>query len=365
MKYSSQKPLLSKYQNYIKLLKKIDDKRFYSNFGPLYFKLKKKLEKKLRLKKFSITFTSNGHSAIQACCNLIAHNNKKELIIIPSFSFASNPLSILSSGLKPYFVDIDPHSLEMDYKDADQVIRKNRKNIAAIMICSPFGYPINLDKTINFFSKYKVPIIFDFADAIINTTNFKEKKNLFYTFSFHPTKNIASNESGMIIAEKKKEEVLKSIINFGFYGKNRRIAFRGFNGKFSEYDAAILEANLRDFNKRRKKITEISRYLVSKLNNKSLIVQKNYGLNWFSMKMVLIHKTKNFEEIFKKLKRKNIEIFKPWSLESMHNYKPFKNFKKTKLKNTLKISKKIFCIPVYIDMKKKDLDYLINQLNKI
>ena len=96
MKYSSQKPLLSKYNNFIKLFKKIDNNRFYSNFGPLYFKLKKKLEKKLKLKKFSITFTSNGHSAVQACCNLIAHNNKKELIILPSFSFASNPLSILS-----------------------------------------------------------------------------------------------------------------------------------------------------------------------------------------------------------------------------------------------------------------------------
>ena len=365
MKYSSQKPLLSKYNNFIKLFKKIDNNRFYSNFGPLYFKLKKKLEKKLKLKKFSITFTSNGHSAVQACCNLIAHNNKKELIILPSFSFASNPLSILSSGLKPYFVDIDSHSLEMDYKDADQVIGKHKKNIAAIMICSPFGYPINLDKTINFFSKYNIPIVFDFADAIINTPSFKEKKNLFYTFSFHPTKNIASNESGMIIAEKKKEELLKSIINFGFYGKNRKIIFRGFNGKFSEYDAAILDANLKDFSERRKKITKISRYLVSKLNNKSLIVQKNYGLNWFSMKMVLRHKTKNFEEIFKKLKRKNIDIFKPWSLESMHDYKLFKNFKKTKLKNTYKISKKIFCIPVYIDMKKNDLDYLINQLNKI
>lgn len=365
MKYFPQKPLLAKYQNFIKLFKKIDNNRFYSNFGPLYFELKKKLEKKLKLKNYSITFTSNGHSAIQACCNLIAHNNKKELIILPSFSFASNPLSIISSGLKPYFVDIDPDSLEMDYKDADQIVRKYKNKIAAIMICSPFGYPVNLEKTINFFSKYNIPIIFDFADAIINTFNFKEKKNLFYTFSFHPTKNIPSNESGMIIADKKKEEVLKSIINFGFYGKRRDIAYRGFNGKFTEYDAAILEANLRGFNKRRKKIIKISKYLISKLNNKSLIIQKNYGLNWFSLKMVLRHKSENFEEVCKKLKRKNIEIFKPWTLNNMHEYKPFKNFKKTKLKNTLQISKKIFCIPIYIDMKENHLDYLISQLNKI
>ena len=366
MKFLPQRPLLSKYKNFISQFRIIDKNRYYTNFGPLYFKLKKKIEDKFKLKKFSVIFTSSGHTAVQACCNLIAHNNKKKIVIVPSFSFASNPLSIVSSGLKPFFVDIDKDTLEMDYNDANMVIEKNRKNIAAIMICSPFGYPIDINKSSKFFSKFKIPIIYDFADSIINTSYINEKKkDFFYTFSFHPTKNIAANESGMVMASKKNEKIIKSIINFGSYGKNKEIIFQGLNGKFSEYDAAILNANLVDFKIKKKKIEKISKYLFSKISNKSLIIQKNYGVSWFGLKLILRHKTKNYETISKILDKKGIKIFKPWNTKCMHEYKIFKQFKKTRLQNTKNISKKIFSTPVYVDMKKKQLDFIISQLNKI
>ncbi len=366
MNLQPQKPLLSKHINFSSQLKIIDRNRFYSNFGPLYNKLKKKIEHKLKIKKCSVILTSSGHTALQACCNLIAHHNKKKIVIVPSFSFASNPQTIISSGLKPFFVDIKKDTLEMDYDDASQVILKNKKNIAAIMICSPFGYPIDIKTTHNFFSKFKIPIIYDLADAIMNISHIDEKKiNSFFTFSFHPTKNIAANESGMIVATKTNADKLKSIINFGFYGKHREIFFKGFNGKFSEYDSAILNANLNDFKSKKKKITKISKYIVSRIKNKSIIFQKNYGIKWFGLKMILRHKIKNFKTISKILNQKGIQIYKPWTERPMHEYKIFRSYKKTKLKNTKEITSKIFAVPIYVDMKKKHLDFIINQLNQL
>lgn len=47
----------------------------------------------------------------------------------------------------------------------------------------------------------------------------------------------------------------------------------------------------------------------------------------------------------------------------MHNYKIFNSYNKTKLKNTKSEFKKIFAVPIYIDMKKKELDYIIKSLN--
>ena len=81
MKVIYQRPLLASYKKFKKNLIIVDKNRYYSNYGPLYFKLKKKIEKKLKLKKFSISLASSGHSALQACCNLIAHNNKKNLCL--------------------------------------------------------------------------------------------------------------------------------------------------------------------------------------------------------------------------------------------------------------------------------------------
>jgi len=57
-KYLFQQPLLAKTSKLIHYLKKIDKNRYYSNFGPLYYKCKFKLEKYLNIKKNNIILTS-------------------------------------------------------------------------------------------------------------------------------------------------------------------------------------------------------------------------------------------------------------------------------------------------------------------
>ena len=52
MKFLSQRPLLARYAKYKKNLIIVDKNRYYSNYGPLYFKLKKKLKRNLNLKIF-------------------------------------------------------------------------------------------------------------------------------------------------------------------------------------------------------------------------------------------------------------------------------------------------------------------------
>jgi dTDP-4-amino-4,6-dideoxygalactose transaminase len=365
MIFLPQKPLLAKYASLKRNLSIIDNNRFYSNYGPLYYKLKKKIEKKFRLKKFSVSLTSSGHSAIQACCNLIAHKNKKKFVLVPSYSFASDPQAIIQSGLKPFFVDINLNNYEMDYEDVKKILNQNSSKFAAILICSPFGYPVNMEKVYKIFFKYKIPIIYDAADAIINTDKIIERNNLFYTFSFHPTKNLPGNESGMIISSKIKEESLKSILNFGIDYQKRDINFLGFNGKFSEYDAAILDANLNKFQDRVSRIKKISKYITKKIINKNLIIQENYGSSWFGLKLILRHKTKSYNKILNIFNSKKISIYKPWNEKSMDRYNIFYKYQKTKLKNTKKYVNKIFGVPVYIDMKKSELDYIIKVLNNL
>lgn len=59
-----QKPLLAKSNRLLHYLKKIDNNRYYSNFGPLYKECKKKFKKHLGLVKNTIIFTSNGYSSL-------------------------------------------------------------------------------------------------------------------------------------------------------------------------------------------------------------------------------------------------------------------------------------------------------------
>ena len=65
------KPLLSSSKNFNYFLRQIDKNRYYSNFGPLYYQCKFKLEKYLNLSRNNIILTSSGHISLLACCCLI------------------------------------------------------------------------------------------------------------------------------------------------------------------------------------------------------------------------------------------------------------------------------------------------------
>ena len=363
------KPLLSSSKNFKYFLRQIDKNRYYSNFGPLYYKCKFKLEKYLNLKKNNIILTSSGHDSLLACCYLIKKKNPvKKYILVPSYSFQSGPLSILQAGFEPIFVDINISNLCLDEKQISLAFKKYEKSIAAIMFVSPFGYPIDINYLNNIQKKFKVSVIYDAADTFANfDKKTLDNSKVFITCSFHPTKTLPSNESGMIIMKKKYLDSFNSIINFGMNGlKSKETINFGFNGKFSEYDAAILMANFNNIYKIKKVLKIKINYIIDKLvNNKFITFQYLFGKKWLSLKFLIITKKEiNFKSIYEKFKSKyKIHIYKPWSYFPMHKHFFFSRFKKLSLKNTNFIEKRTFCLPFSIDYKKKDLDRLISLIN--
>jgi dTDP-4-amino-4,6-dideoxygalactose transaminase len=364
-KILSHQPLLSNSKNLMHYLKKIDKKRYYSNFGPLYNECKLRLEKYLNLKKNNIIITSSGHTSLLACCYLIKKKNpKKKYILVPSYSFHSNPQAILQSGFEPIFMDINIENLCLDDSQISFAFKKYR-SIAAIMFVSPFGYPIDIDYLNKIQKRFRVTIIYDAADTFANFDKKKiDNSKIFITCSFHPTKTLPANESGIIIAQKKYSKLLNSIINFGYSDSNIKETKRlGFNGKFSEYDAAILMANLDDIYNIKKKLFKNISYLINRLeSNKFIKFQHSFGKTWLSLKLLIISNMEvNFKIIHRKFKDLyRINIYRPWSKFPMHKQFFFSRFKKLSLKNTNFIEKRIFCLPFSIDYKKKDLDRLIN-----
>ena len=143
------RPLLSKYKELTNLFKQIDKNRWYSNYGPLYRKTQKKVEKYFNLNNNCVILTSSGHSSLIACCNILNKYTKKKYIIVPSYSFYSNPQSIIQAGFEPLFVDINLEDFSIDIKKLEILISKFKNKIAAIMFVSPFGCPTDIQKLNN------------------------------------------------------------------------------------------------------------------------------------------------------------------------------------------------------------------------
>jgi len=357
------RPLLSKYKELSYLLKKIDKNRWYSNYGPLYRVLQKKIERYFDLKKNKVIFTSSGHSSLLACCKLLKDITIKKYIIVPSFSFYSNPQTIIEGGFEPLFVDINLKDFSINKEELEYLLKKYRGKIAAIMFVSPFGFPIEI-KTLNEIQKKnKILLIYDAADTFINLPRKLDYSKIFITCSFHPTKSLPANESGLIIAPKKYSKKLENILNFGFKKKNRNIYLNGFNGKFSEYDAAILMANFKRIEVIKRELKKKNLYISKKLSKiNRLYFNIEMGKKWITSKIFLLSKTKNYNMLEKSLNKKGIKIFKPWAQRPMHRENFFKKYKKSSMINTEIVNKYSFAIPFYIDQSLKKTDLIIKKV---
>ena len=137
---------------------------------------------------------------------------------MPSFSFYSNPQTIIEGGFKPLFVDINLKDFSINKEELKYLIKKYLGKIAAIMFVSPFNFPIEI-KTLNEIQKNKIVLVYDAADTFINFQRKLDYSKILITCSFHLTKSLSANESGLIISPKKYYKKLENILNFGFKKK--------------------------------------------------------------------------------------------------------------------------------------------------
>ena len=321
---------LAKNKELLKYLKEVEKNKIYSNFGPLYHKLKKKFENRFNYKNNEIIFTSSGHSSLLAITRYLRSKTKKNYVICPSFSFYSNPLTIIDAGFKPIFVDINEKDLTLDLNVTKKIIKKN-KDIAFIMIVSPLGNKMSINKLNSLGKKIKLPIVYDAADNFLNLEKNIVDNNILISVSFHPTKTFGANESGMILAPSNHAKHIKKLINFG------EQKYIGFNGKFSEYDAAILLANYSQLKVKEKKLKLIRKIISKQLNDKYTFKDLN---NYKSNKFLFYSKI-NKNKIQKCLDKFKIQIFNLWSSKSMHELKIFQKYKKTAMDITNKTKKNL------------------------
>ena len=202
--------------------KKIDITRNYSNFGPLYKQTQKLVKKFLKIRNLNCVLTSSGDASLNAVFRYIKKiDPQKKIVICPSLAFFSDVNNILSNGFKPYFVDINNFDLTYNEDLLNNVVTKNKNKIAAILYVSPFGYPVSLKIMNNIKKKFKIPVIYDAADAFLNLKKLSTLKEIFITCSFHPTKTFPANESGLILYPKKHHNFFNRLINHRSSNSNK------------------------------------------------------------------------------------------------------------------------------------------------
>ncbi|MCC6806223.1 MAG: DegT/DnrJ/EryC1/StrS family aminotransferase [Deltaproteobacteria bacterium] len=115
-------------------------------------------------------------------------------VICPTYSFFATAGAIWRIGAKPVFVDVDPHTFNIDVKAAERAITKKTK---ALMPVHLFGQCADM----NALAKLSLPIIEDAAQAIGAEYDGKRAGSMgaIGCFSFFPSKNLgALGDAGFV-----------------------------------------------------------------------------------------------------------------------------------------------------------------------
>ncbi len=139
--------------------------------------------------------TSSGTTALHLAL-LAAGVGQGDEVITSPFTFIASGTSILYTGARPVFVDVDAHSFMVDPDRVEAAITPRTK---ALMPISLYGQPADLPALEEIAERHGLALIEDAAQTHGASIDGRMSGSFGQgVFSFYPTKNMTTGEGGMI-----------------------------------------------------------------------------------------------------------------------------------------------------------------------
>ena len=342
--------------------------------GKNVLKFEQNFSKYLGLK-YGVAFNS-GTAALHSALNALGLKKYDE-VIVPSISFMSSATSILQQNCTPIFCDVNLDTYCIDVEDLKRRITKKTK---AIIVVHFAGNACDMKEIIKIAKKNKLFIIEDCAQA--HGTTYKNKKvgtfGNIACFSFYATKHMTTGEGGILCTNSKTiSAISKSFRNHGMIDRDTHKTL-GYNYRMNEISAVIGLEQLKKLDKINSKRIKNSKYLLSKLKKidgkwfEAQDFNSNIKHTYFWCPIKIIDKKVNLDKVKKKLLQKGIEIrsryksplYKQAVIQNL-KIQSSQNYKKLHLPNAEKLAGNIFGLPNHHDLKKKELDYIVESIKNI
>jgi dTDP-4-amino-4,6-dideoxygalactose transaminase len=324
-------------------------------------------------RKYALSFNS-GTSALHA--NILAHDITSGEVIVPSFTFISTANSVVLTGAKPIFAEIEDESYGLDPEDVKDKITSKTK---AIIPVHYGGAPCKEIKALKEIAEdYNIIIIEDAAESIGSKIG-KELVGTFGNsamFSFCQNKIITSGEGGMIVTDSKdvfeKMKLLRShgrVENKNDYFTTTAVfdyIQTGYNYRMSSFTAALALSQFNKIDKIIKMRREKANYYnekLSKIKGIKISTEVKNHFNVYQLYTIQLENNKLREKLHQNLIKAGIMskiYFDPIHIKTL--YKKYFNYKEGNLPKTELVSQKVLTLPLYPTLSNKDMDYIIGKI---
>jgi perosamine synthetase len=185
--------------------------------------------------------TTSGTTALHVA--LLAHGiGEGDEVITSPFTFIASANSVLFTGARPVFVDIDPVTYNLDPSLIEKAITPRTRAILPVHL---FGLSCDMDPILKIAEKHGLKVIEDACQS--HGAVYKARRVGSFgtgTFSLYPTKNMTSAEGGMITTN--DEDLAEKCRVIRQHGMRRRYYHDelGFNFRMTDVHATIGLAQL-------------------------------------------------------------------------------------------------------------------------
>lgn len=278
---------------------------------------------------------------------------------MPSWTFSATPHAARASGLTPLFHDVDPRTWALNADEVLDTLRRTKHRIAAVLVVSPFGAPINTQPWQKFETETGIRVLID-AAAGFDTVRAGPIPSV---VSLHATKILPAGEGGFITTtDSSLLERIKTCSNFGFNG-TRTSEGPAVNSKMSEYHAAVALASVEAWPETRRQHLRIAEHYRSRIEKlKGVSLQPGYGTGWVSSTTNVVLPAESATYVSNELQRAGIATRRWWG-GGCHVQPAFQNCPRTALSVTEDLGARVLGLPHFPDISEGQIDEVVNALS--
>lgn len=319
--------------------------------------------------------TTSGTTALEMAA-LLCDIKPGDEVILPSFTFSTTATAFVLVGAKLVFVDVRPDTMNIDEKKIERAITEKTRVIVAVHYA---GVSCEMDTIMRIAHEHNLLVVEDAAQGVMSSYKGKPLGSIgdFGCFSFHETKNYSMGEGGALLIKNSKYNDRAEIIREK--GTNRQRFLRGQVDKYTweEYGSSYLPSDMN------------AAYLWAELEEADLI-NDNRLKTWDTYYQALLplasggklelpvipdgckHNAHMFYVKLRDLEERTsfISYLKDRGITSVFHYIPlhsspagmrFGHFDGYDQYTTSE-SNRLARLPLYFNLEKKDLDYIISSI---
>lgn len=322
-------------------------------------KLKEFQEKIARLFKVKHAIgVCNGTQALYVGLKALGIGRGDE-VIVPDFTFIASANSVIWTGAKPVFVDIDSRTFNIDPLKMEKAITKKTKAVMPVHI---YGQAASMSEIIKIAKKHKLLVIEDAAQGVGVSYQGKPVGSFgdVGCLSFYADKIITTGEGGMILTN--DNEIARKcviLLNQGRTGRGWYIHdYIGYNFRMTDLQAGVGLGQLKKLPiiiKKRKKIEKLYRKYLFNVSGVEFPYIDPKGINLPYRIIILVNNPKELMEYLDKNRIKTSRSFYPLHFQPCYKVKG--NFP-----NSFYAYEKILCLPSSVTLKEGEIRYICEKI---